>query len=184
MRKPCLVLISLLIWGAAFAAAQPVPGKRFEFGTSLNFVSLKTQNDEPAQGALNIPVRFGWFFWKGFELEPEFTISFPIGAVTATTELLFLGNLTYNFKTAKPLVPFIGAGAGVGSGIMLLGGVEGKGTGVTVFDALCGVKALFGNVIGLRAEYRFNRYSYNLILEPEPIRGTYHQVMVGLSVFF
>jgi hypothetical protein len=185
MRRLCVSLALLLVLGAAFAAAQPVPGKKFELGTAIALWSYSYENEDYSNSytLLNVPVRFGWFFWKGLQLEPEIILTIPIGEDGGDVSYFLTGNLVYNFKASPKLVPFIGGGAGVGNGIPFLGWVEGGSNAKSwAFDGLAGIKYLVGNAAAIRAEYRFMRYEWESDWSDET--GIIHQVLIGLSIFF
>jgi opacity protein-like surface antigen len=189
MKKLCVSLALLLVLGAAFAAAQPVPGKKFELGTAVSLFSYSYESDEYSNSwtLLNIPVRFGWFFWKGLQLEPEVMFTIPIGEDKGDMAYFLAGHLVYNFKASPKLVPFIGGGAGFGNGIPFLGWVEGSSDAKTwSINGLAGVKYLVGNAAAIRAEYRFMRYNYDYSSEwyDYAEKGNIHQVLIGLSIFF
>ncbi|OGD19257.1 MAG: hypothetical protein A2W03_09870 [Candidatus Aminicenantes bacterium RBG_16_63_16] len=110
MKKLSLALIFLLIAGVAFSAAQT----KFELGMSISYYSLKFDLDTESISYLNIPVRIGWYFWKGFEIEPEIQLFVPLGADAGDSAYFLQGHLLYNFGSGG-VVPFIGGGAGVGT---------------------------------------------------------------------
>ncbi len=128
-------------------------------------------------------MRFGWFVWKGLEIEPEIMLSIPLSPDAGDeTSYVVIGNVTYNFKTSGKLVPFVGGGAGVGNGFPTGGFVMRKGQTVTTFDGLLGVKYILNDYFGVRAEYRFNRFVIDVT--DGTLEGTYHQFFVGFSLFF
>jgi opacity protein-like surface antigen len=189
MKKLCVFLAALLFLGATFAMSQPVPGKKFEFGTAVNFFSVSYEYGDGYSDSwtvLNVPIRFGWYVWKGLAIEPEVILTIPIGEDMGDMTYFAGVNLAYNFKTKGKLVPFIGGSAGIGNGIPLMGVVEGSsGEEVTAFGGLAGVKYLLGNIAAIRAEYRLLRYSWKDADDPlYDETGTIHQILVGLSVFF
>jgi opacity protein-like surface antigen len=185
MKKTFVFLGILLFLGVTFAASQPVPGKKFELGTSIAFFSVKADDSTSSTSYLTIPVRFGWFIWKGLEIEPEAQFFFPVSQDSGDTTYFLQARLTYNFKTAGKLIPFIGGGAGFGNGIPIFGMVEGSNDERTsVFDGVAGVKFLIGNIAALRAEYQFNRYTWKDTVSVASEHGNFHQVLVGLSIFF
>jgi opacity protein-like surface antigen len=189
MKKLCVFLAVLLFLGTTFAVSQPVPGKKFEFGTSVNFFSVKYEEAGGYSGSwtiLNVPVRFGWYVWKGLEIEPEFVMTIPINESKGEMSYFAGVNLAYNFKTKGKLVPFIGGSAGFGNGIPYMGWVEGgSGEKITAFGGLAGVKYLLGNIAAIRAEYRLLRYDWKDADDPDyDETGTIHQILVGLSIFF
>ncbi len=189
MKRLCVSLALLLVLGTAFAAAQPVPGKKFELGTGIALWSYSYDNGEYSDSwtLLNIPVRFGWFIWKGLQLEPEVIFTVPIGEDKGDSTYFLAGHLVYNFCLKGKLIPFIGGGAGVGNGIPFLGWVEGSSNHKTwSIDGLAGVKYLVGSAAAIRAEYRFMRYTdkYDSEWYSEATKGNIHQVLIGLSIFF
>jgi hypothetical protein len=184
MKKLCVFLAVLLFLGTTFAMSQPVPGKKFEFSTALAFFSAKADGED-SFSYLSLPFRFGWFIWKGLEIEPEVQLFIPIGEDKGDTAYFLLGKLLYNFQTSGKLVPFIGGGVGFGNGLPIFGIVQGTaGEKFTDFCGIAGVKYLIGNVAALRAEYRFNRYSWDWSDFEPAEKGTVHQIFVGLSIFF
>ncbi len=185
MKKTAAFLGLMVFLGGLFAAAGPVGGKKFEFGTALSFFSLKSDGDSDSWSYLNIPVRFGWFFWKGLEVEGEAILTIPIGEEYADTSYFLLGHLTYNFLASERLIPFVGGGAGVGNGLPIFGIVEGgSDINTWAFDGLAGIKFLFCDCAALRVEYRFIRYFLDAPYLLETEKGTNHQAFVGLSIFF
>jgi opacity protein-like surface antigen len=185
MKKLCAVLILLLAAGVAHSAAQT----KFELGTSISYYSIKFDVDTESISYLNVPIRFGWYFWKGFEIEPEFQLFVPLGADAGDAAYFVQGHLLYNFGSGG-IVPFIGGGAGVGNGIPYLGIIEGgpddKSFG---YVGMAGVKFMVAKAAAIRLEYRFNRMSWEypdfidpLILIKE--WANLHNILVGVSVFF
>jgi hypothetical protein len=190
MKKTFVFLAIALFLGATFAASQPVPGKKFEFGTSVNLFSIHYEYEYGYSSSwtiLNVPIRFGWFVWKGLEIEPEVIMTIPMSDGKGGDMSYFAAvNLAYNFKMKGKLVPFVGGSAGFGNGIPYMGWVEGgSGEKVTAFGGLAGVKYLLGDIAAIRAEYRLLRYSWKDDYDPMyDETGTIHQILVGLSVFF
>ncbi|OGD27571.1 MAG: hypothetical protein A2028_04045 [Candidatus Aminicenantes bacterium RBG_19FT_COMBO_59_29] len=189
MKKVCVFLAVLLFLGTTFALSQPVPGKKFELGTAVSFFSIKYEYSDGYSGSwtvLNVPIRFGWFVWKGLQIEPEVIMTIPIGEDKGDMAYFLGANLAYHFKTSGKFVPFIGGSVGFGNGIPYMGWVEGSsGDKSTAFGGLAGVKYLLGNIAAIRAEYRLLRYSWKDDFSPDyDETGTIHQILVGLSVFF
>lgn len=185
MTKRLVSLTLLIMVGAMFAAAQPVPGKKFELGTAASLWSYSYEYNGYSNSytILNVPVRFGWFIWKGLQIEPEVLMTIPIGEGGGDMSYFLTGNLVYNFKASPKLFPFIGGGGGYGNGIPFLGWVEGgSGSKAWAFDGLAGFKYLLGNSAALRVEYRFMRYWWESDWSDET--GYIHQALVGLSIFF
>jgi len=205
MKKVCVFLGVLLLLGAATAASGSiVEGKKFEFSTALSFETFSyTYPDAPAgykytQSYLNIPIRFGWFIWKGLELEPELMwTSYHYHEVYPgyyddkyhETGVLFSANVLYNFKLKSPhWVPFVLAGFGFGNGVPYEGYVEKWDTGskVSTPNLGVGVKYLFGNIGALRLEYRYRHYRISTPYEDDAYieHVTFNTIFVGLSLFF
>jgi hypothetical protein len=182
------VFLVLACLAAGSASGQPVPGKRFELGTAVSWyhtsqgwggVTVDSYTN------LNIPLRFGWFVWKGLELEPEVTAIIPLesgdGGVTFYCEF----KVVYNFKPAGKLVPFLGGSTGWGNGLPKRGAIAGSGNATTMADGLlAGVKYVIGKRIALRAEYRFGIYSWKDTEAMYKEGGTLHNGNVGVSLFF
>jgi opacity protein-like surface antigen len=184
MKKLSAVLFVLLFAGAAFSQAQVIPGK-FELGTSVTYFNLKFDSDTSSMSYLNIPVRFGWYFWQGLEIEPEVEVFIPMGSTSEDTDTtyFFQGKLLYNFRMPGGVEPFIGGGAGVGNGIPFFGVVEGgKDYKTFTYMGLAGIKFRLGNSAAIRVEYRFNRFSWQVPLF-EKEWGNLHRILVGISVF-
>jgi opacity protein-like surface antigen len=182
MKKLSAVLIVLLFAGAAFAQAQVVP-RKFELGTSVTYYNLKFDSDTSSMSYLNIPVRFGWYFWGGLEIEPEVDVFIPMGDTDGDTTYFFEGKLLYNFRLPGGTEPFIGGGAGVGNGIPFFGVVEGGNDYKTFsYMGLAGIKFRLGNSAAIRVEYRFNRFSWQVPLSVKEW-GNMHRVLVGISLF-
>jgi len=183
MKKLSALLIGILLVATAMASAQVVPLFKFELGTSVCYYNLKFDDDTESLDYLNIPIRFGWYFWKGLELEPEVQVFIPM---TEGGEMAYLlqGHLLYNFGRGG-IVPFIGGGAGIGNGLPFYGVIEG-GTDYNSFlyVGMAGVKFMIGNSAAIRLEYRFNRFSWESPFALEKEWGNLHNVLVGVSVFF
>lgn len=181
MKKLAVFLVALFFLGTTLAMGQPVPGKKFELGASLSYTSLKSSGGG-TDSVLVLPVRFGYFVWKGLEIEPEvFITSFDPGGAGFNLN----GNVAYHFKVAGRLVPFVLAGVGVGNGFTA-GLTVYEQTDATAFliNGGVGAKYVIGNVAAFRAEYRYthNRMTKGggLLIQNLNI----HQILVGLSVFF
>jgi opacity protein-like surface antigen len=181
MRKVCAVLSVILFLGAALAMSQPVPGKKFEFSTAFSFSSFKVSGGTDSDSLLMIPLRFGYFVWKGLEIEPELTLAkFSPG----DAHFNLSGNLSYNFKTAGSLVPFLLAGAGFGDGFAVGPLVEGSTSATaTLLNGGGGVKYVIGNTAAIRAEYR---YTHNRMKKGDLLSQNFniHQFFIGVALFF
>ncbi len=172
MKKICVLLTFLLVFGVAFAVSSPVDGKKFEFSTGISFATYSYHY--PGEGAgytdtesmLNVPIRFGWFFWKGLELEPElmwtkYHEKYGYSGSMSTyneTGRMFSANLLYNFTLKNShFMPFVLAGWGFGNGLPWGDQIEryDPGAKASTPNLGVGVKYLIGNVGALRLEYRY-----------------------------
>jgi len=183
MKKVSAILMLLLLAGVGISSAQVIPGK-FELGTSVAYYNLKFDDDTSSMSYLNIPIRFGWYFWQGLEIEPEFQVFIPMGDTGGDTSYFLQGKLLYNFGLAGGVVPFIGGGAGIGNGIPIFGIIEGgTDTKSFAYTGLAGVKLRIGNSAAIRIEYRFNRFSWQFSDLDEKDWANMHNVLVGISLF-
>jgi opacity protein-like surface antigen len=204
MKKTIVILaVMLLLSTAAVAAVGPVEGKKFEFSTAFSFSVQKYNYGDgytETDSIFNIPLRLGYFIWKGLEFEPELMMTSyhdkyvgpGFSDTSHSTGWLLSGNLLYNFTLNKSprMLPFILAGYGFGNGFPVGGNIYRYETGAksSCLNLGVGLKYLFGNIAALRLEYRFlgGRVKY-------PIgegTGNYtdkfnqHGLFVGLSLFF
>ncbi len=185
MKKVCVFLAVLFVFGTTVAAAGgPIKGKRFELSTAVSFFSAKRTDTGWTWDNLTIPIRLGWFIWKGLEIEPEVQLNWlDLGG---PPRYFLQANLTYNFKTPWNLIPFIGACAGFGNEVPVVGIGGLNDDNVSAYGGLAGVRCLIGKSAALRAEYRFNWWTHNApwMGDSGPQKGTFHAVFVGLSIFF
>ena len=177
MKKLCVFLAVLLFLGATFAVSQPVPGKKFEFSTAFSFASMKFSGDTESTTILSLPLRVGYYIWKGLEFEPELILmKFDDGDAAYNLN----GNLSYNFITSGRLKPFLLAGAGFGNGVAYGAIVEGDTSiNATLLNFGGGVKYVIGTSGAIRLEYR---YTHNELAEGETV--DLHQVFIGVALFF
>jgi opacity protein-like surface antigen len=201
MKKTIVVLaVFLLLSAAAFAAVGPVEGKKFEFSTALGFSIQKYTYDygwKETDTYFQVPVRVGFFLWKGLEFEPELLFIYSkwkdyddTGALWDSghdTGYILSGNLLYNFmlKSAPRMIPFVLAGYGFGNGD--LEGLDidqwDDGNKTTLLNLGAGIKYLFGNIAALRLEYRF-RGGQQKESDGYITKVQYHQVLFGIALFF
>jgi hypothetical protein len=179
MKKALVILTVFFFFGTLVAAAQPA-GKKWELGLALSFSSYKFSGDTESTTLLNIPLRVGYYVWKGLEIEPEIILTKPKGEDTG---YLLNANFAYNFKTAGSLQPFVLAGVGFGNGFTVAPYVIGDSEfNATVLNFGGGVKYLVGSSAAIRAEYRYshNHLSYSGFSE----NLNTHMFLMGVSVFF
>jgi hypothetical protein len=181
MKKAIAFLAVLLFLGATFAASQPVPGKKFEFSTAFSFTSMKFSGSTESDTILSLPLRVGYFIWKGLELEPELMLmKFDDNDAAYNMN----GNLSYNFNISGRLKPFLLAGAGFGNGIAFGALVEGStSVNATLLNFGGGVKYIIGTSGAIRLEYRFTRNHLSKGDIPSDDVNL-HQVFIGVALFF
>jgi opacity protein-like surface antigen len=202
MKKTIVVVAVLLLLGtAAMAAVGPVQGKKFEFSTAFGFSIQKYTYDDGYKQTITyfqIPLRVGFFLWKGLEFEPELLLTAEHYKVYTPTGTLFIsghetgyimsGNLLYNFKMKSPrMIPFVLAGYGFGNGDLEGTDVDKYDTGskTSLLNLGAGIKYLFGNIAALRFEYRFRGGTLKYTdVDTYTDKVQYHQVLLGLSLFF
>jgi|YelNatPaOPRAMG01_1025707.scaffolds.fasta_scaffold37886_1 opacity protein-like surface antigen len=181
MKKFALFLTLSLLLSTVTALAQPA-GKKWEFGLSFSYTNYKFSGSSETNYLLNIPIRAGYFIWKGLEIEPEFTLTKFKGSDTG---YIFSTNFSYNFKTNSSLRPYVLVGIGFGNGVPLANLVEGDSeVKAMVINAGAGIKYLIGNSGALRLEYRYthDRLSYSDVSEKDNLN--LHQLLMGISLFF
>jgi opacity protein-like surface antigen len=168
--------------------SQPIEGKKFEFSLASSFSNIKEKDDNDSTTILNVSSRFGFFVYKGLEIEPEVIITIPDDSENTGYRILL--NLAYNFKLSKNTLFFLLGGGGYGNGSELFGWVWDQDMGISVYNFGAGFKYLIGNSAAIRAEYRYSNssgektessswgsYTYDLDMRN-------HDFSIGLSIFF
>jgi len=203
MKKISVLLAFLLVFGVAFAASQPVEGKKFEVSTGISFEAYSYRPSGAPAGYsstssyFNIPVRFGWFFWKGLELEPEVMLSFYHSSYNSGTGYsssysetgdILSANLLYNFKLKNShFVPFVLAGFGFGNAVPYMNYAEKIESGAksSTPNFGVGVKYLFGNIAALRLEYRYRNFRITYSGEGTTTDHIIlNSIILGICLFF
>ncbi len=174
LRSFTLIFLTFIFFGAAIA--KPVQNKKFEFSTSASLWNVKYSNQE-TETVINLPLRLGYFLFKGLEIEPEVFLTIPEDEGIG---FLLLANLSYNFKVSKKLIPFILGGGGFGNSEQSFSVVFDYETNIKAFNFGVGIKYLVGNSAAIRLEYRFVKYSG----EYDWLNRTENNAFVGLSIFF
>ncbi len=192
MKKTILVFTLFAFVTSVGVFAQPVSGKKFEFSTSASIWNIKYKDADESTTIVNLPLRFGFFIFKGLEIEPEVMLTIP--DESEETGYFLSGNLAYNFNASEKAILFILVGVGYGNGTEAFSWVWDQDMGVTLINAGGGVKWLVGDSAALRLEYRFSNYSgkkeetYNYWgyswTETYELDRTDHKFFVGLSIFF
>ncbi len=181
MKRTLAVLTIFLAFAGTALAGQTFDGKKIEIGAGLSFESISGSGS--TSNALNIPVRAGYFVWKGLEIEPEFLLN-----AVSRDELGWMvnGNVAYNFRLKnRGFVPFVLAGVGFGNGLEVAGAMLNRGHGRKVhgINAGAGVKCLITGDVAFRVEYRYGRNTLKQDSDPET-KFDSHRVLCGISVFF
>ncbi len=187
MRKVSIFLVCLLVLGAVFASAQPVEGKKFEAGTAIEYNGINVGGNN-AGCYLYIPLRFGWYVWKGLEVEPELALNIPLKYGYDMTCIGTL-NVFYNYKLGKKFVPFAGGGLSIGNAYPLAQYPMGEQSGYASLNTAAmnlggGLKYLLTDSVALRAEYRCSLYRLTQDGSDGHENMTFHKVMIGLSYIF
>lgn len=189
MKKFLSNLIVLLfgLMMTEHSVAQTIAGKKFEFSTSASVWNVKS-NDGETETVVNLPIRIGFFIFKGLEIEPELFLTIPEDS--EDTGYIILANLSYNFKTSENLMFFLLGGGGYGNGSRLFDFVWDNDMGVTVYNFGAGIKYLVGDSAALRIEYRFTKYSGEKTETgwwrdwTDKLDRTDNNILIGLSIFF
>lgn len=189
--KTIAVITAILVFSitATASTTTPVEGKRFELSTAFSLGSSKGKGESGSIYWFNLPLRLGYFIWKGLEFEPEF--KFTVTGYTGSygeseAGYILSGNLLYNFpvKESGRFLPFLLAGWGFGNAYPYPFGAVGKieGANVSVMNLGSGIRYLFGKVAAFRFEYRFVRVSAKFAYDAEV--AFQHNIFLGICLFF
>lgn len=178
MKKLLKISVLTLILSSVIQIgfSQPVNGKKFEFSTSASIWNVKFSGQE-TETVFNIPVRLGFFVFKGFEIETEMFLTIPEGEDLG---YLLLANISYNFKASKRFIPFILAGGGYGNSEQSFSVVYDYGADIFAVNFGGGLKYLISNSAAIRMDYRFTKY----LAEGYWLDRTDNNIYFGLSIFF
>lgn len=186
-----ILVISILILAIPIIVsetfAQPAQGKKFEFSTSASMWNVKSDDGE-TETVFNLPIRIGFFIFKGLEIEPELFLTIP--EESDETGYVILANLSNNFKTSENLMLFVLGGGGYGNGSRYFDFVWDNDMGVTIYDFGAGIKYLVGDSAAVRLEYRFTKYSgektysYPWGTWIDELDRTDNNLLLGISIFF
>jgi opacity protein-like surface antigen len=144
--------------------------------------------DDDTETVINIPLRIGYFIYKGLELEPEIIVTIP--EESEDTGYFLFVNLAYNFRTSGQFMPFILAGGGYGNSSPIYNVAPDMDMGITALNFGGGIKYLIGNSAAIRIEYRFTKYSGEKTETSwwgsytEEVDRKDNNIMVGISIFF
>jgi hypothetical protein len=185
IMKKILAVFAVLLFVGTLAQAQPIETKKWELGTAISYTSLRYSEPGYASSTYmwSVPIRVGYFVWKGLEIEPELMLTKFKGGDTAW---LLGGHLVYNFLAPKNFVPFVLAGISFGNGISYAGLIEGSSdVHSTAPHFGAGLKYVVGSSAAVRLEYRYTHYRLTGTVD-DGGSETYdsHQVFLGVSIFF
>ena len=158
--------------------AQPVQGKKFEFSTSASMWNIKFEWDDEATTIYNVPLRLGFFAYKGIEIEPEVLLTIPEDG--EDTGIHVLANLSFNLKASDKTILFFLGGYGFGNSTPIYRIAWDEGERITALNFGGGIKYLVSNSAAIRLEYRYTRYSDE---DGDHFR-TDNNIYFGVSIFF
>lgn len=188
MKKATLFLAVLLILGTVLATAQVFDGKKFEAGASLDFYTISEKGYSTFGSYVYLPLRFGWFVWKGLEVEPEFALNIPL-KYRSYYDIGYLAtvNVFYNFQLGKRFLPFVGGGFSIGNSLPYshpYGQMWSEGSPHTsAYNLGGGLKYLLSDHFLVRAEYRFSHFRYHFAGENVYFYPV-NRAFIGVSYLF
>ncbi|MDH5467864.1 MAG: hypothetical protein OEY25_10630 [Candidatus Aminicenantes bacterium] len=175
ITKIFLLILSFFILSEVIFS-QPVQSKKFEFSTSASIWNVKFR-DQETETLVNIPIRLGFFIYKGLEIEPELFLTIPEGEDLG---YLLLASVSYNFRIFDKFIPFILAGGGYGNSEQSFSVAHDYGADIFAIHFGGGIKYLVSDSAALRMDYRFTKY----LAEGYWLDRTDNNVFFGLSIFF
>ncbi|NIM57726.1 MAG: outer membrane beta-barrel protein [Candidatus Aminicenantes bacterium] len=158
--------------------AQPIQDKKFEFSTSASMWNIKFEWNDEATTIFNVPLRIGFFAYKGIEIEPELLLTIPEDG--DGTGIHVLANVSYNLKASDKTILFLLGGYGFGNALPLNKMALDQDERITALNFGGGIKYLVSNSAAIRLEYRYTSYSDE---EGDHFR-TDNNFYLGLSIFF
>lgn len=159
--------------------AQLIQDKKFEFSTSASIWNIKYEWADEATTILNVPLRIGFFAYKGIEIEPEVLLTVPEDGDGAGIHIL--ANVSYNLKVADKTILFFLGGYGFGNSSPIYRTIAlDEDESITALNFGGGIKYLVSNSAAIRLEYRYTRYSD---ADGDHFR-TDNNVYLGVSIFF
>ncbi|NIO49978.1 MAG: outer membrane beta-barrel protein [Candidatus Aminicenantes bacterium] len=158
--------------------AQPIQDKKFEFSTSASMWNIKFEWNDEATTIFNMPLRIGFFAYKGIEIEPEVLLTIPEDG--DGTGIHVLANVSYNLKASKKTIVFFLGGYGFGNASPIYTVAWDEDESITAWNFGAGIKYLVNSSAAIRLEYRYTRYSDE---QGEHFR-TDNNFYLGVSIFF
>lgn len=191
MKKLLLVLIASFFLISSIYNSGWAQGYKNKIELSVaGSLQSHVSNGESVQ-FLNIPLRVGFFFTPGLELEAEGIITAIDADFTFSgdTEVGYIlsGNLSYNVKATPLLTPFALAGYGISNtepivNTALLGDAD---ITLGVLNLGFGAKIGVGSKSAVRVEYRFQNFTgeQDTFFGPQDIDFQIHTFQFGVSLF-
>ena len=158
--------------------AQPIQGKKFEFSTSASMWNIKFEWDDEATTIFNLPLRIGFFAYKGLEIEPEVLLTIPEDG--DGTGIHVLANVSYNLKVSDKTILFFLGGYGFGNSSPIYRIAFDEDESITALNFGGGIKYLVSNTAAIRLEYRYTSYTDE---QGDHFR-TDNNFYLGVSIFF
>jgi hypothetical protein len=168
MKKTLFLVSFLLLATTTFAQIQ---NGKVEVSASGSFGSYSTTNksnnysyDSDGITYLNTSFRLGYHISSGFEIEPEL---YSLFMEKAQPSFVISANILYNHNIADTkLYPFLLIGYGLGNSYPLLVIPNAYIRNSNKFNVGCinvglGLKYFLNDYVGLRVEYRYQRYSHS-----------------------
>lgn len=194
MKKSLFYALQLVLL-VTTCYAQIQDGK-FEIsasGTAGSYsYTSKTNNrsyDSDAITYLNTSIKLGYYITGGLEIEPEL---YTLFMEKSKPSFVINGNVLYNFNIPETkLNPFLLLGYGLGNAYPLIVFQNAYIRSSDKFDVGCfntglGLKYFFNDNVGIRVEYRYQKFSYNdsnlFTTSDTEYNINTHSVLFGFSI--
>lgn len=168
MKKLLFFIVILFFANISFAQ---IHDNRFEISGSIMLGSFSTayktkgySSNTEGKLYLNTSLKIGYFIFEGLEIEPE-VYSYILEK--SKPSFLLNCNLAYNYHIERSnFYPFILAGYGVGNSLPFLATNAYLRTSdkfdIGVLNAGAGLKYFITTHVGIRIEYRYQKYKDNI----------------------
>lgn len=155
MKTICLVMLALVVVTTSFG--QPREGRNFELSLSGSYQHYASGSSSSGSGALLVSPRLGYFVFKGLEVEPEIICLF---GSSGDPVYMANGNLSYNFISDRPAVPFVLVGYGMANTVPVFGVPFTRTSfAIGVLNVGAGMKVFLHEDVALRLEYRYQAFT-------------------------
>ena len=185
MKTVVCMLVLAMLFGGSVAFCQVEKGS-WEMSLAATFGSVSTSRDGDegeSTSLLSVAFRPGYYVIDGLSIEPELFWT----AIESERPMFSLAaNASYTFRPSDANVsPFLLAGYGIGNGIPTFQRLMFRASDemdVSVLNLGGGVKYFLSKDIGLRAEYRYQRFHQEE--GSSETTANWHTILFGFSVFF